>query len=327
MKIDKNCIVNGMPEDVYHNDPTPERADGFAEYTSLSSTVALAMIEETEIEARMKINRFYPDKVKESSSTAVNLGSIMHDKVLLGGDGKKIFEVIPYGDFRTKEAKMVRDDLISRGIIPLANNSKTEELIKNIRVMEQRLHEQLDNHIDFPNVMQSGVGEQSGFYYDEELGIWLRARFDWLDDKYSDIVWDYKTTSLSSEQWVNQELWKSKYIQCPHYIEVLSGIRKEKCKFAFVLQRTVEPFLAEIVVIDELFMIEVRKRYDIAKRKFANCLKTGVWRGASPYTIHSSPPAWIMGKWEAEELNYELTKERDEDNKDSIKPEEYINAG
>lgn len=330
MQITENCIINGMPEDAYHADPTPTEREGFAEYTSLSSSVALAIVEETELEARMKINRFNPKEKEEANSDAVNLGSIVHDKVLLGDAGKPPFEVVPFDSFRTKDAQAVRDDLIARGIIPLAQNKKTEELLSGISVMEQRLREQLAAHIDYPNLMEKGAGEQSGFYLDEKLGIWKRARFDWLDDLYPDIVWDYKTTSLTADKWINQELWKEKYIQCPHYTDVLSGIRQKKCKFGFVLQRTVEPFLVEIVVIDESYMEEVRKRYDLAQRRFANCLKTGIWRGASPYTIHACPPPWILNRWEMDELNEESEARRKADeqqNTEQDDPGKYLQAG
>lgn len=330
MKIEQNCIINGMPEDVYHNDPTPLQAEGFKEYTSLSSSVALAVIEQTEIEARMKINRFNPREKEEANSDAVNLGSIVHDKVLLGNAGKAPFEVVPFDSFKSKDAQAVRDDLIARGIIPLAQNEKTESLLKSIDVMENRLHEQLAEHLDYPNLMADGAGEQSGFYFDEKLGIWKRARFDWLDNHYSDIVWDYKTTSLTAGKWINQELWKEKYIQCPHYTDVLSGVRQTPCKFGFILQRTVEPFLVEIVVIDESYIQEVRGRYDLAQRKFTNCLKTGVWNGASRYTIHACPPPWILNRWEMDELNAENEARRIADEKsagDQTDPAKYLQAG
>jgi hypothetical protein len=74
MQITKNCIINGMPEDVYHNDPTPLSAEGFAEYTSLSSSVGKTIVEKTEIEARMEINRFNPDRKRKKSDTWIVTG-------------------------------------------------------------------------------------------------------------------------------------------------------------------------------------------------------------------------------------------------------------
>lgn len=298
-----------MPEDVYHNDPTPLSAEGFKEYTSLSSTVALSMIEETEIEARMKIQRFNQSSVKPYSD-AMNVGTIVHNKIL---QGKVAFEVVPFKDFRTSDAKAAKAEVIERGLIPLAQNEKTEEFISSVNKMEQRLHEQLAEHMEFPNLMEKGLGEQSGFYFDEALGIWKRARFDWLDNKYTDFIWDYKTTALDSEIWINRELWKTKYIQCPHYMDVLNGIRGGNHSFGFVLQRTSEPFLVEIVIIDAGYMDYVRKRYDVAQRRFANCLKTGKWRGNPPYAKHAYPPPWVITRWEEEEVTHESVKANDED--------------
>ena len=320
MKITQNCIINGMPEEVYHNDPTPEQAEGFQEYTSLSSTVALAMIEKTPIEARMKINRLNPELEKKKNSDAINLGSMVHDKVLLKGNGKNLYEIVPFPDFRTSDAKERRDDLISRGIIPLAKNKKTEELLKSIDTMEARLHEQLAEHMEYPGLMSTGQGEQSGFYFDQEIGIWKRARFDWLDEKYSDIIWDYKTTSLELDQWINNDLWKEKYIQAPHYKSVYNGITGQKNKFGFIVQRSVDPFIVAVVVIDESYLDMVSDRYKVAETKFVECLKTGKWAGGSRFTQHSCPPPWIVNKWESDALNLELEQEAQKQDK----PDTYM---
>jgi hypothetical protein len=330
MKITTNCIIKGMPEKVYHSDPTPEKADGFKRYTSLSSTVAKTMAEQTELQAFAEISRFNLDKKPKASSDAVDLGSIMHDKVLLVGQRERLYEIVPFDDFKKHDARRIRDDLISRDIIPLADNEKTEELLKSLSVMDQRLREQLAQNKDFPNVMEKGMGEQSGFYFDEKLGIWKRARFDWLDDTYPDIVWDYKTTSKSVQDWIKQDLWKDRYIQCPHYMDVLSGISGKPCKFAFVVQQTVEPYLAHIVVIDEGYMDLVRNRYDYAQKLFVNCLKTDIWHGAPPYTIHSCPPPWVTNRWEEDELSQEAIQRRTKEEQRQSTPHDkttYLNAG
>jgi len=326
MEITENAIVDGMPESVYHNDPTPLAMDGFAEYTSLSSTVGLAIVEKTEIEARMKINRFNPDLVSKSTKS-MDLGSIIHDKVLLGGKTKNLYEVVPFTDFRTKDAKQRRDDLISRDIIPLADNQKTKDMLSNVTTMETRLREQLSEHKEFSGLMEKGEGEQSAFYFDEKLGIWKRARIDWLDQKYPDIIWDYKTTALDIKQWINTELWKQKYIQAPHYMNVFNGIKKTKAKFGFIVQSTNAPFNIEVVVIDETFLEEVVKRYDLAQTKFANCLKTGVWKGTSGYTIHATPPPWILQSWDIDQLTEDNEKRMNEQHQEPEDNSELLQAG
>lgn len=319
MQITKDCIINGMPEDVYHNDPTPLTAEGFKEYTSLSSSVALAMVEQTEIEARGKINRFTNQAAEESGEEedekeetfSVKLGTMAHDQVLKAGTGKTIYQILPYDAFRKDEAKAARDDLLSRGIIPLANNKKTTKLISSLKMMEERLHEQLAAHEDFPGLMQKGKGEQSGFCFDKKLGIWKRARFDWLDDTYPDVVWDYKTTALPINKWINNELWKDKYIQAPHYQSVHSQITGLKSRFGFIVQMTKKPFLVYVIVIDESCADEVNARYETAQKKFVQCLKTGVWRGAPGCAIHAYPPTWILSNWENDNMIADAVAERD----------------
>src|ERR1035437_4162044 len=130
MLITKNCIINGMPEEVYHGDPTPI-LDGFKDCTSLSSSTLCDLVEMTEIEARMGINRLNPPRQKDSTA-ASDLVTIAHDFVLLGGETK--FEVAPVDAWRTNDAKQMKADILSRGKIPL--NLSTQSILEDVRNMK-----------------------------------------------------------------------------------------------------------------------------------------------------------------------------------------------
>jgi hypothetical protein len=296
--ITQNCIIDNMPEDEYHNDPTPA-VDGFIDSASLSSSTATDILEKTEIEARMRIRRLNPPEIHgESDSDAVNLGTMCHDYILKGGRGT--FEIARFDSWRTNDAKAAKADIISRGLIPL-NTTTADRILPAMEEMGKRLREQLAEHKEFPDIMRKGRPEQSGFAFDGQ--IWNRARFDWLDESIPDLIVDYKTTGLDFDGW-ERELWKEKYLQCPHYERTLNLINgRDTARFIYVVQRTVEPYLVKVIVQDKSFADEIKMRYETARQRFMHCTKTGIWRGEPPYTKHSCPPPWILAKWEMDRLD------------------------
>ncbi len=311
MQITTNCIINGMPEDIYHNDPTPI-LDGFKDCASLSSSTISDIAEMTEIETCMGINRLNPPRQK-ASTDASDLGNIAHDFVLCGGESK--FEVAPYDAWRSNDAKAAKQDILSRGKIPL--NLSTQSILEDVRQMKTRLHEQIAEHKDWPDIMQKGRAEQSGFAFDGE--IWNRGRFDWLDDQpqYENLIVDYKTTGLDFDNWEKNELWKKKFYQEHHYKRLLNMIRNPDsapARFIYLVQQVAEPYLIRIYEIDKSYEDEITKRYMNGRARFINCIKTGIWRGESPYTHHSCPPPWVLTRWQEQELNaYVVTEIKEQE--------------
>ena len=325
MLITKNCIINGMPDEVYHNDPTP-LLDGFKDCTSLSSSTLSALVEGTEIEARMGINRLNPPR-QRASTDASDLGNIAHDFVLLGGETK--FEVAAVDAWRSNDAKAMKADIISRGKIPL--NLSTQSILEDVRNMKDALFEQIAEHKDYPGIMASGRAEQSGFAFDGE--IWNRARFDWLCDapQYENLIVDYKTTGIDFNNWEKNELWKTKFYQEHHYKRVLNMIRtvdSEPARFIYLVQQVTPPYLIRIYEIDKSYEDEIRDRYSRGRSRFLNCIKTGVWHGETKHTIHSCPPPWILTKWETDAvIAKEQAEQAKKDAKKSVDESEVRMAG
>lgn len=310
MQITENCLINGMPEKDYHRDPTPE-LEGFAQSASLSSGMAKDLAEQTEQEAMLSNRRLNPKWKDGKSSSAVEVGTVAHDYVLRGGDGAKIYEIANVDEWRTNDAKAQKAHIEGRGLIAL-NNTTAPRLLDGVKAMHKALHEQLAAHREFPGLMMKGKGEQSAFVKDGP--IWLRARIDWLDENYQDLIVDYKTTGLSFDSWEKNQLWGSDgamYMQEAHYRHVGKILFGAPKTFVFVVQQTFEPYYVKVIKIDESFRDSVTERYEMATRRFINCLKTGIWRGVPPYMSHSYPPTWIMQKWELDAMNRDIADQAD----------------
>ena len=290
MKIENNCVINGMPETIYHADPCPT--------PSFSSSMARDLVEKTPLQAMLRSRRLNSN-YRERKSDAMNFGTLAHDFILKGG--RSTFEIAPFDSWRTKDSQAVRNSIQARGLIAL-NESTAEECVGQLEKMRSALKDQIAKHAEYPKLMISGKAEQSAFFFDGDL--WNRARFDWLDDAYPDTPFDYKTTGLTFEQWQRQELWGGGYMQAAHYQKVFAGVfSKPSGPFTFIVQQTFEPFMMMVFTIDRSFDEQVMERYNLARLKFKTGVAGGGWPGASNSTQHSCPPPWVLGKWEMDNLD------------------------
>ena len=124
---------------------------------------------------------------------------------------------------------------------------------------------------------------------------------------------DYKTTGTSIEQWEKNYLWNGGYLQDVHYRRVYElATGKRPRDFIFVVQESFEPYLMQIIVIEECFSDEINRRYEIARDRFINCLNSDTWRGYPNKTAHSYPPPWVIKNWEALDMNEKLMKQEAE---------------
>lgn len=315
MEITQNCIINGMPDNLYHKDPCPQ--------PSLSSSMASALLTMTEEEAMLESQRLNPNWKDKKSSAAMDFGTLGHEYILMGES--KTFEVVPYADFRTNDAKAVRDNILSRGLIPLSKDME-EKWVGKLKEMKKALRAQLDRHEDYPGLLLNGKAEQSVFVKDGN--IWLRSRPDWLDDKYPNVIFDYKITGLSFDKWEKNTLWaieEGRCIQNPHYCRTMEILTGEPWKFVWVVQQDEAPHHIRLIEMDVTYLEEVQQRYAMARQRFENCLKTGVWRGQVPKTFHSYPPKWVLDQWEIDRIVHE--QEMKQQAQDATIPDNLLMAG
>lgn len=295
MLITENCIIDNMPYDVYHSDPTPD-LDGFAQSASLSSSMAAELLEKPENEALLSSIRLCAASHAKKKTKATDFGNIAHDYILKGGSSG-VFEVVPYDSFRTNDAKAMRDDVERRGLIALSMND-ADKYKTSLDKMLASLRTFFDQPGDYQGLFQSGKAERAVFVKDGD--IWLRSLMDWTDDKYPDVIFDFKTTGLSFSGWEREQWTTSRMIQSLHYKRVMEVLTGRPHKFVYVVQQTMEPFNVMIVEIDKEYDEILGERYAIAREKFTRCIRTGEWPGITPVVHHSTMPTYIMQKWEAE---------------------------
>lgn len=195
MTADRLGIYFGLPESEYHADPALGSTDIKDLYHSPPD---------------WQWARLHPEEPKKVSH--FDIGTGVHELVLLGNDAfLERVEKSPYPDFRKKEARQWRDDMLAEGKVILTED-EYEQVIGAAGAI-----------LNSPNLrseFQRGVPEVSVFC--EIDGIRMKARFDYL--KIPGVV-DLKTFSekfkQSLKRTVSQTIADRRYdVQACHYQHV-----------------------------------------------------------------------------------------------------------
>jgi len=274
-----------VPEDVYHSDPAPE--------PSLSSSLAKILLEKSPMHARMAHPRLNPDWEPSKATTAMLLGSAF-DAMVLGGESR--IGLVQANDYRTKAAQAERDRILSEGRTPVTA-PQYEELTKAIATFESRL-DHLDDELP---PLREGKAQATLVWFDEEFGIWCRARLDWLRDDHEaiDDLKKAKSARPDSEGFGRSAYSLGYDIQAALYRRGLMKLDPD-CdpRFRFVAYELESPNGISLVELGPAGCILGETRVADAMRIFADCLKKNRWPGYPRYACRVDPPPWAMAQVE-----------------------------
>jgi len=128
-------------------------------------------------------SRHNPNRHEREVSEEMQFGSALHALVLEGEEAyADRAEISPFEDFRTKEARVWRDDAVIRGKIIM-----TEDMDRRVRHMAALIL----NHPELGAPMRGGLSEVAVLWTDP-TGVKMRAKFDKLLPAF---VVDLKTFS------------------------------------------------------------------------------------------------------------------------------------
>ena len=209
-------------------------------------------------------------------SKSMDAGTRVHALVL--GKGEEHLELLGFENYRTDKAQQARDAAIAAGKIPTLPHQMAEaKLIADAVFADPEARKLLDTVTDT---------ELSGFWFDEEHGIWLRMRIDALGWRDRPLIADVKTTADASPAGFARSLAEYRYdMQDRHYREglaaILSGtpgeLEADDIDFLFIAVQTTEPHLVMVYELgaDDHERAEASNR--IARETYARCTARGVW--------------------------------------------------
>jgi hypothetical protein len=266
-------IVADMDAAVYHSDPCPTPA--------LSNSIIKPLLQQSPYHAWLQHPRLNPNCERDDDSK-FDLGTAAHAMLLEGADR---CEVIDADDWRTKDAKALRDLAWAEGKTPLLRATYT-----SAQIMVARAREFLE-HTEFAGVLQRGKPEQS-FFWQEANGIWVKARADWLTDE-RDLILDYKSTGIPPARWkraIPDQGYDTQSVLYQRGMSVLG----HSTRFVFLVQETCVPYACWLVEASESMRELASMKIARAVRTWGECLKTGRWPSYPTTVQHVEAPNYAL---------------------------------
>lgn len=199
-------------------------------------------------------------------SETLGFGQIVH-KMALGKGGH--FEVSPFDDYRTKDARAWRDDCLANGHIPI-KNEQYQDAIAMAAIITERIKRALDGasyETEVPMFWQEG-------------DTWFSAMMDVWCDELSTVI-DPKTTANVHD--FQREISRFGYhIQSALYRRGLDQIFPHNAgrhKFKILPIATEAPFTSRLINISEAWRTGAEMDIERGLRIFRECEASGIWPG------------------------------------------------
>jgi len=211
-------------------------------------------------------------------SDAMRFGTAVHCSVLEPGRFASEYIVCPRFDVRTTAGKEAKKEWEAN------NKGKTLIESEDMEAVKQCTRSILSHPIVGP-LLFKGKSEVSLFGQDDDTGVDMKARLDYLTD---DLILDVKTTDDASPKGFERTVALYGYdIQAAHYLEM-----SQRKRFLFIAIEKVAPYAVGVYELDdellEFARIERRARINL----YASCKEMDSWP-AYPQVINKiSLPSW-----------------------------------
>ncbi|WP_087587690.1 PD-(D/E)XK nuclease-like domain-containing protein [Prescottella equi] len=272
--VEQIGVYADIPDSVYHSDRG-----------SLSSSGARKLLPPS----CPAIFRYEQDHPREST-TAFDLGHAAHTLVL--GYGAEIVEV-KAGAWSTKAAKEAREQAYAEGKTPLLSKE-----VAQVHGMAAALKA----HPLAAALFADGEPERSMYWRDDETGVMLRMRPDWLPNQSTGrlIVTDYKTSVDSNPDVFGKSAANFCYHQqAAWYLEGLAALGiSNDAAFVFVVQSKTPPYLVSVVELHHDALMLGRRLNRRAIDIYADCHANNHWPGWGDDVALVDLPNWAYMKQE-----------------------------
>lgn len=232
---------------------------------------------------------------KPRKSEALGFGAIVHRLAL--GKGSE-FEISPFDEYRTKDARAWRDDYLAAGKIPIkAEQYSDAERCASViraRIFEACNGEPYETEVPF-------FWKEGETWFSGMMDVWCPSL---------NLVIDPKTTAKIAT--FQTEISRFGYhVQSTLYRRGLDAIRPEfagRHQFKLLAVSTEEPFLSRLISISEGWRTGAEMDIEHAKAIFERCMANDEWPGYPSEEIMDEP-SWQMRA----RMERELENETDSD--------------
>lgn len=289
-------IHDGVPAELYHRDPCPE--------PSLSASVAKLLLERSPAHARLAHPRLNAERVDERKAE-FDLGSAVHALVLERNE--RGIEPLDFDNYRTKAAQDARDAAYNAGKTPLLPHQVT--LVRDIAASVEA---QLANHREAQDAFNPILGRpEQTLVWQEDNGIWCRARVDWLPFGRQNVVYDLKTEAQSAnpEDWSRSLYDKGYHITAAHYRRGLRKLLGREFHYRFVVVEKEPPYALSVCELAPDALHHADREAERAVNLWGRCLSRNWWPGYVGQVAGIDMPPWIERRITDRHLREELARD------------------
>lgn len=151
---------------------------------------------------------------------------------------------------------------------------------------------------DIASALAVGDGEVSAYAVDDETGVMVKVRPDWVHPAGPDscILLDGKTfNTADTDEFTRQAARMSYSMQAALYSDFYAKASGKKVLgFVFLVIADEFPNLCNAVMLDDESLQAGRRLYRKALNQYAECMKSGVWPGHGGDVKVISLPKWAM---------------------------------
>lgn len=222
---------------------------------------------------------------EKADTVARHMGKLVHRLALDKGDD---YEISPFDEYRSKEAKEWKAEVEGRGVIPVKRS-----VFDDAQAMAATIREgiRLETR-DEPYQTEVVIAWQR---HVNGLPLWCRAMVDvWCPSL--NLALDVKSCVDAGNLSIDRAMAGGYARQHAWYSEGLEALSpsKDRPRFGFLFSEKEAPWLARYAEPTEAFRYGASMEIDKAVMIFAGCLRAGEWPGYRPYT--AQPPAWWLNQ-------------------------------
>lgn len=260
-------IHGDIEADTYHADTlTPEPA--------LSAGAIKTITQHSPLHAWHQHPRLNPDHRAVERDT-FDLGTVAHLLLLEGSAYASQVQVIEANDWRTKAAQEAKAEAREAGRTPLLARDW-----QRVTDMAHAVEAQLLALPVTPAPLTNGQPEQT-VVWQEDNGVWCRARIDWLHNDLTAID-DLKTTGRTGNpiDWARTAFWSLGCdIQTAFYLRGIERLTGQTPDWRYVVVENTPPYALSIVTVGASALDLGRQKVERAIRVWGECLESGAWPG------------------------------------------------
>lgn len=265
-------------------------ADKVEDVPTLSYSTAATMITQSPLHAQLEHPRL-GGRPREATP-AMATGTIIHALLLEENPGT-VIQPVPFDDFRKKESREARDQILAAGMVPV-----TVERFSELTIAADTIRSRLADL----GVKLNGKREVSVAW--TEGKVKCRGRLDHLVLEKGQID-ELKTTSSAHPDAITRRITERGYdVQHAAYtsaVEKLLPAMQGRVRFRFLFCETEPPYAVTPVEFSGVFREYGERRWMRAVRTWETCLREGRWPGYGNQVLEPIP--WVfereMGEFDA----------------------------